>query len=73
MTILKWICRSSLPGWFKIKGKIKVKGNGQECPFHTGGASLRGRPRRPSLRELRRCRRTAGSSLAFGVLGMTKG
>ena len=34
----------------EIKGN--VKGNGQECPFHTGVASLLGRPRRPSPREL---------------------
>jgi hypothetical protein len=31
---------------FKINFNIKinVKGNGQECPFHTGVAALRGQP-----------------------------
>jgi hypothetical protein len=34
-------------GEFRIKVKVNVKGNGQECPFHTwlGVASLRGQPR----------------------------
>jgi hypothetical protein len=46
------------------KTKVKVKGNGQECPFYTSrGGSL----------ELRRCMQTTGSSLACGVLRNDKG
>jgi hypothetical protein len=54
--------------------KIKVKGEGQECPFRGGCTALRAADSRGRLspHEPWRCTQTAGSSPAFGGLGMTK-
>jgi hypothetical protein len=53
--------------WVNVK--INVKGNGQECPFRTGVAALRGQPRRLSLREFGAL---AAKPRFLASLGMTK-
>jgi hypothetical protein len=74
---------STVPAMVRVeaeaKSNIKVKGKRARAPalhelIYTCWASLRSANSRGRLfpHELWRCRRTAGSSPAFGALGMTK-